>query len=238
MTRQGDWLLAGAAALLLHVGLAVCVGYVLGASERPPAPLFFAGEISLEVEMEEGVRGEATVTMADSRPPPEARTLPASADLPEISPIAPPDPAPASTVPRPAGAPVHAIDPLSLVAPARGSLLSGKRTAEATVSTGPSGGLAGRRQGVRDQPTSLSVIRPRYPYRARAEGQEGSVTLRVRVSAEGRMQAVDVVRCSGFAALDEAALGAVRKAGFVPAERAGQRVDGEIDLTFTFRLKD
>lgn len=50
-----------------------------------------------------------------------------------------------------------------------------------------------------------------YPYIARRRGQEGTVTVAVRLSEAGELTGVQVVRSSGVAALDEAALTLVRK---------------------------
>jgi protein TonB len=91
---------------------------------------------------------------------------------------------------------------------------------------------------VRDRPTALGGIRPRYPRSARLHGQEGRVGVRAGVDAAGRVVAAAVVRSSGHAVLDDAALEAVRTARFVPAERNGRPVAGETTLQFQFRLSD
>ncbi|HLU40385.1 MAG TPA: TonB family protein [Planctomycetota bacterium] len=51
---------------------------------------------------------------------------------------------------------------------------------------------------------------PAYPWLARRRGWEGTVVVQVRVDADGAVGAAAVVRSSGRAALDEAALAAVR----------------------------
>lgn len=50
-----------------------------------------------------------------------------------------------------------------------------------------------------------------YPYMARRRGQEGTVTVTVRLNEVGELASVQVLRSSGVAALDEAALALVRK---------------------------
>ncbi len=45
-----------------------------------------------------------------------------------------------------------------------------------------------------------------YPYIARRRGQTGTVTLRVRLTAEGNLEEARVIKSSGFARLDEAAV--------------------------------
>lgn len=53
--------------------------------------------------------------------------------------------------------------------------------------------------------------RKEYPYIARRRGQEGTVTVAVRLNAAGELAGVKVIRSSGVAALDEAALALVRR---------------------------
>ena len=50
-----------------------------------------------------------------------------------------------------------------------------------------------------------------YPYIARRRGQEGTVTVAVRLSAAGELAGAQVIGSSGITALDEAALTLVRK---------------------------
>lgn len=54
----------------------------------------------------------------------------------------------------------------------------------------------------------------RYP--SGADGQTGKVTLRLSVAASGRVLGMSVLRSSGIAALDTAAVDAVRRAGRLP----------------------
>jgi protein TonB len=53
--------------------------------------------------------------------------------------------------------------------------------------------------------------RKEYPYIARRRGQEGTVTVAVRLNAAGELTGAQVIRSSGVAALDEAALALVRR---------------------------
>jgi protein TonB len=232
--------MAFTAALLLH---GVAIGLVLSPVKRSPLPLFASSVISVEVMMTGAAQDEVSGMLAEALPPvPESRALPASASLPEVAPLMMPDPAvPGPTPWDSAESAVRRVDPLSLVSPARGGFLperpatgAGKAAMGSPASAAPAAGTP----GVRGPSAVLSEVQLRYPYYARAEGQEGAVTVRVQVSAEGRVQSAEVVRSSGFAALDEAAVGAVTKARFAPAERGGQRVTGQADVTFDFRLKD
>lgn len=87
-------------------------------------------------------------------------------------------------------------------------------------------------------PMALSAIRPHYPYAARTRGQEGSVTVHLRVTPEGGVDFAEIARSSGVAVLDQSAMAAARKATFKPAERDGRPVSADMDLQFVFRLED
>jgi protein TonB len=82
------------------------------------------------------------------------------------------------------------------------------------------------------------VRRADYPAEARRRGWQGEVVLRVEVSAEGRADAVAILRSSGHAVLDEAALAAVRLWRFRPATRGGVPVAAPADVPVRFRLRD
>jgi protein TonB len=227
MIFQRDRLLAFTAALLLHGGLGVGLVWISSSVGRGPLPNSSAEAILIDIV--DPAAAEAVSALSSL---PESRMLPIPAFLPEVDRLVPPEPDAIVLSPVAARSAVGRIDPLSLVSPPRAPVLTGLRT------TGPPGGSSGARHGDWHQPTALSEISPRYPVSARAGGQEGSVTVRIRVSAEGRTESQEVVRSSGVRSLDKAAIDAVRSARFAPAERGERRVAGEIDLTFEFRLKD
>jgi len=78
---------------------------------------------------------------------------------------------------------------------------------------------------------------PRYPTLARRRGQEGVVRLRLSIDALGRVDAVTVLRTSGFPLLDRAALKAVRSWRFEPAREGGRPVAAELIQPVEFRLR-
>jgi protein TonB len=84
----------------------------------------------------------------------------------------------------------------------------------------------------------LSNPPPRYPFAARRRGLEGRLVLRVRVSAAGDAESVSVIRSSGYRVLDMAAVRAIEKWHFLPADRAGKAVAGLIDVPVTFQLEN
>lgn len=77
---------------------------------------------------------------------------------------------------------------------------------------------------------------PSYPEMARRRGEQGRVTLRVSVSAEGTPLEVDVLTTSGYPVLDTAALSAVRQWRFVPAMQTGKPVAAVAEVPIRFRL--
>jgi TonB family protein len=80
--------------------------------------------------------------------------------------------------------------------------------------------------------------KPEYPDRARREGQEGTVLLRVLVDQEGRSQWVEISRSSGHAALDGAAVETVKRWRFHPARQGEGRVESRVLIPIVFRLSE
>jgi periplasmic protein TonB len=79
---------------------------------------------------------------------------------------------------------------------------------------------------------------PSYPLAARRAGEQGTVTLRVRVTREGLPDRVGVEKTSGSPRLDAAALDAVRSWRFVPAQRGATPIESWILVPVVFRLED
>ncbi len=77
---------------------------------------------------------------------------------------------------------------------------------------------------------------PAYPPLLRRAGEQGKVVLRVFVGASGLAEQVELLRSSGQALFDQAALAAVRKWRFIAATRAGQAVAGWVQVPLEFRL--
>lgn len=78
---------------------------------------------------------------------------------------------------------------------------------------------------------------PAYPVSARRGGDQGTVMLKVLVSAEGAPVRVELEQTSGSPALDNAALDAVKGWRFVPARRGAQNVEGWVRVPVVFRLE-
>jgi protein TonB len=88
-----------------------------------------------------------------------------------------------------------------------------------------------------DQPVPLSGQNPPpvYPPAALRSGESGTVLVRVEVDANGAPAGVALVKRSGSRELDRAAMEAVRKWRFQPAQRDGQAVPASLVIPIDFR---
>lgn len=85
-----------------------------------------------------------------------------------------------------------------------------------------------------DVPMPISSPAPRYPPEAFRRGESGTVVLRIHVAADGSVQAIDLVESSRSRLLDRAAVEAVRRWRFRPAQRDGQAVEGSVQVPIRF----
>ncbi|NJA06098.1 energy transducer TonB [Methylococcaceae bacterium WWC4] len=77
---------------------------------------------------------------------------------------------------------------------------------------------------------------PEYPEIAQERGWEGKVLMKVHVQPNGKPDSVSVVKSSGQAILDDAAVKTVSKWSFVPAKRGDTPVAGYVTVPITFNL--
>lgn len=68
--------------------------------------------------------------------------------------------------------------------------------------------------GIQGKLNLKSSIYPHYPWLSRLKGEEGQVTLQIRVNQQGEVLKATVIQSSGFQRLDRSALEAVRQANF------------------------
>ncbi len=106
---------------------------------------------------------------------------------------------------------------------------------------GSSAGAANR--GAGDDPNSVahadyaSNPPPIYPEAARRREQQGTVTIRVLVGADGAVERAELAESSGFDSLDDAALETVRSRWrFVPARHGGLAVESWVLVPIRFAL--
>lgn len=78
---------------------------------------------------------------------------------------------------------------------------------------------------------------PVYPPLSRRMREEGKVTLRVQVTAEGRPAQIEISSSSGFERLDNAARQAVTRWSFVPARQGDRNVEAWVLVPIVFKLE-
>ncbi len=83
-------------------------------------------------------------------------------------------------------------------------------------------------------PQPIHAPPPRYPRTAQRRGESGTVLLRVYVTADGRVDRLEMLQSSQSRNLDRAASDAIRRWRFRPAMRAGQAVPGNVMVPITF----
>lgn len=82
----------------------------------------------------------------------------------------------------------------------------------------------------------LNNPKPVYPLAARRRGDQGTVLVRVLVTAEGTAASVSLEKSSGVPALDESALSAVKSWRFVPARQGTQAIEAPYVVPVVFKL--
>ena len=84
-------------------------------------------------------------------------------------------------------------------------------------------------------PRLLSAPAPEYPRSALRAGASGNVVLRIEVRADGRVGEVEVVESSRHRQLDRAAVRAVRRWRFQPAQQDGRPVAADVQQVISFK---
>lgn len=86
------------------------------------------------------------------------------------------------------------------------------------------------------QPDYLKNPAPIYPERARLLRQEGIVYVYVEIAKDGSVKDLSLGKSSGFPLLDEAAIKAVRKWKFQPAQQGGEAVESKVSVPISFKI--
>lgn len=135
-------------------------------------------------------------------------------------------------------------------APSPTTPLSSSPTADATAESLAAAKSLGSisREALAQQPNSPGDRAPRvdasfggnplpvYPTLSRRLGEQGTVSLRVLINAQGQATEIRIETSSGSARLDQAAVAAIRTWRFVPALRAGKPVSEWYEWKWQFRL--
>lgn len=176
--------------------------------------------------------------------PAEPKPLPVVEPLPKPLPVQPAV-KPEKPAPRPARAepPPRPLLAMPAEAPAAGPVVAVAPPAppaapvEAPARASPVAAAPGPLSPARFDAAYLQNPEPRYPPLSRRLGEEGKVLLRVRVTPEGTVAAVDLEKSSNFERLDAAARQAVARWRFVPARRGDEVIEGQVIVPVVFRLE-
>ena len=157
------------------------------AAAPPPPPTSQPAVTVMDVELETDPAPPSPIRQAAAPPPPGAAAM-QTPELPTVPTAAPPSPAIAFAVP---------VDGPARIGSAAAAVPVGRSAAPAVqrITYG---------QGVGRQPA------PDYPDEARDAGQQGVVTVRLSVDADGRVTQAWAVAPSPFPLLNRAAVDAVR----------------------------
>jgi RNA polymerase sigma factor (sigma-70 family) len=86
------------------------------------------------------------------------------------------------------------------------------------------------------RPTAVKRVNPVYPVDLRRTGEDGQAVVRYVVQADGRVANVEVVKAT-HPAFGEAALEALQKWAFTPAQKTGANVNVKVTMPFNFTAK-
>jgi protein TonB len=267
MTTIGRrWMTAFALALAAHMAVFIFAGSWLQAAARPPALMIAPGGEPLELTLV--AEGPPAAVSPPPVPPPPPEKLPEPVKETEPEPVVPPPPKPVLTEPIPEAKVVPPVVIPPVVEPVKPAVELVKpvvdRVAQAVEPVKPvvdrvaqadsmdgmdkvdrmdakkasAPAREARSDGLSNGSAPISSIHPRYPMGSRLRGEEGPVLVRARVDDRGKPVEVAVLRSSGFLALDEAAVKAVKGARFVPPVPGSPPECYQAELTIRFQLKD
>lgn len=230
------WALTQASSSKLIVGDVAPMEVRMVAGESATAPTVESAEPPPPVEFKAPDMAAIVEPPPPDLPPPEFPM--AKPDIP--APQEPPPPVVPKPVPKPEPKPVAKPQPK----PAEPKPVRDQATAPQTgptpvegVPQGAPQAAAGPRTVAASQIGYLVPPSPVYPARSRKAGEQGTVSVRVLVDPTGRPAQVVLQTSSGHAALDEAAVSAVRAAQFRPYADGGtpQAVWVIVPINFVLR---
>ena len=209
-------------ALAAHALLALAFAACLGSARRPDVSALLVLS-SVELSFAE--------TVDESAPAEPVLSTPASAHRPPRPKVAEEPPAASVGSPMP-----PERGEVKLREPQEDARL-GEEDARRATHVARSPAAAPQQARVDAPPHPLRSIRPDYPKGARRRGEQGETLLELCVNADGVVDSVRIVRSSGFAELDRAAVRAAQAARFAPARSGESAVASTVRLPLRFKLK-
>ena len=162
-------------------------------------------------------------------------------DIPPPPPPPPPPPVPPSkNLPPPTPqAYVPSVDlPVVIAAPPANAIAAVSATPQPPAPQAPSVPT------VKSEPVRTSAVvnsanceKPDYPSASRRMEEEGTVSLRFLVGADGKVVQSEIEKSSGFKRLDEAARAGLSKCAFKPATVDGKPEQAWASMKYTWRLE-
>jgi protein TonB len=157
---------------------------------------------------------------------------------PDIPP--PPPPPPPKDLPPPPPAYVPPVE-VPVAAPASANAIAAVSNTPVPVTPAPVAVAppAPPREPVRTSAVvnSANCEKPEYPSASRRLEEEGTVSLRFLVGADGKVMQSEVEKSSGYKRLDEAARAGLAKCQFKPATVDGKPEQGWASMKYTWRLE-
>jgi protein TonB len=92
--------------------------------------------------------------------------------------------------------------------------------------------------GIQQLAKPRSAVRPVYPRLSRRRGEEGLVTITCTITENGEPKNIAIKQSSGFPLLDKAALQAIQRSRFTPAQRQGVPIRSTIEQVIEFKLEE
>jgi len=129
----------------------------------------------------------------------------------------------------------RAADPASVkeLAPSRGGAASGAPAGPNAAATSlPADGVAF------EKPRRIGAASLQYPSVLKSQGIDGDVVVLIRITTEGSVSTVKIIRSSGYPEFDEAARKAAVSERYQPATRGGEPVEYSLKYTYRFRIKE
>ncbi len=198
--------------------------YVEVTLSAPPPPLVEIAPVPLPPQP------VAPVPEPQPEPPPQVTPLPETPPEPQPPPPPPLTPPPAENVALPAPEAV-VVMPVPVVQ-SRPTPLPATTAAPLAAPVA----VPEKYLGV-SQPSFVSRVEPDYPIQARRLHQQGAVVLGLYINEFGSLDKIEIVKSSGYPALDAAAVAAMRESHFRSAYNDKTPEPSHAEIAITFQLQ-
>ena len=149
---------------------------------------------------------------------------------------APKTPSPKTPLPPVIQPPIAAATPVITAATAPAINVTPTQSTAPTAPITPSAPSPSIRAGAAIQP-GASCAKPDYPSASRRLEEEGTVSLKFLIGADGRVLQAEIEKTSGFPRLDEAARNALSKCQFRAGTIDGKAEQSWASIKYTWRLE-